>query len=403
MDIYQKQPTIELSRVSDIRIPECMLHPYVLDNEPLNNIYSELGGIIPSQVIMLTGRPGTGKTTLATYTGSHISDYIKNNNKIPKRPHGPVIFISREMSDFQIKMLSTKVGDFDEMELIKDDTPGLWHDWMKVIHQRKIHPSLIIVDSIQKIAQEMGGSNNKNQIKIVEFFKKYSKATYTPTILIGHVSKAGQYIGPSYLQHEVDSHIHLTLDKDINGIVITQEKNRYNDITTTAMMYFEGDHLRFEGDTFKEIINDDITFEELLESFHGTNQLRKTILKSSVEKLFTKFIYKLKDKFREELDRSNIKNIKLKYNNSEKFYCNIKDHSITIGLKAINNFYDNTRSSYEHESTYMNKIVRTKEDVCIWSFLHEFLHLIEGPNHDTMFFQKIYKIAKENKQWFSNK
>ena len=116
-------PTTKFKRLSEIEIPECMFHPYQFDDLALNSIYSDLGGLLPSQLIMLTGMPGSGKTTLATYTGSLMSQYLENSEPYPKRPHGPIILISREMPDFQIKMLSKKVGDFDNIMLLNDREP----------------------------------------------------------------------------------------------------------------------------------------------------------------------------------------------------------------------------------------------------------------------------------------
>ena len=140
--------------VNDIHVPDYMYNPYKLDNDVLNNMFSDLGGIIPTQIVLLTGMPGSGKTTLAGYIGSHVSDFVLNNPPIEDRPHGPVVFISREMSEFQIKLLSLQVANFGDIILLKPSAKvSEINEWIDDILELK--PSLIILDSIQQLAKEL--------------------------------------------------------------------------------------------------------------------------------------------------------------------------------------------------------------------------------------------------------
>jgi len=60
-------------RVSEIVVPEQFFHPLKTQSPELDAVFSELGGIIPSQVTLVTGNPGSGKTTLCAVVGSRLS------------------------------------------------------------------------------------------------------------------------------------------------------------------------------------------------------------------------------------------------------------------------------------------------------------------------------------------
>lgn len=87
-----------LKRAGDIIVPDKLFHPIRTDNVEIDGAFSELRGIIPSQVVLMTGTPGSGKTTLASVIASRA-----------QRSDGrPAVFLSYEMSDFQLKLQAKK-------------------------------------------------------------------------------------------------------------------------------------------------------------------------------------------------------------------------------------------------------------------------------------------------------
>lgn len=392
-------PITKFSKMSEISIPECMFHPYELDDESLNLMYSDIGGIIPSQVIMLTGIPGSGKTTLAAYTGSLVSQFLANSTPYVGRRHGPVFFISREMSDFQIKLLSKKVGDFDEMVLLKDDEPGFYQNWLKDIFPH--NPSLIILDSIQKLAYEMGGSINSNQINIVRVFKNYAKKSNTPIILIGHCTKEGKYIGPSYLQHEVDTHMHITVDKTNDNRSIKNIKNRFGSVAKEVIMRFTEAGIVLEGDVLNIDTDTQITTPE---EFHTLNQKNKRITPRSMQGLFKTMFSDLKIKYNDRIKRANKipNNLSLVFDQRKNIKSETIKNTLWVGLGVVKDFTIETNGYPDTEYQYINQICKTKEDKLIWMFLREFVRLFEESTPNSIeFIQEVWKIAKENRHLFS--
>ena len=179
-------------KISDIVVPDNMFNAIKTDNPEMDSVLSELGGLIPSQVIMITGNPGSGKTTLSAVIGSRVVKTV---------PDRPVVFLSYEMSDFQLKLQAQKIPGFSDLLIstheFHKDAAGL-DDLMKALDS--INPSMVIVDSLQKMASKMPQGPTRGQIVVVEKFTKWAKKSFTPVLLIGHNDKGGNYAGPSFLK-----------------------------------------------------------------------------------------------------------------------------------------------------------------------------------------------------------
>jgi Predicted ATP-dependent serine protease len=111
---------IDLSSVS-----ESVGNRITLDNTEINRVLG--GGITSDSVILITGEPGIGKSTMLLQIANDCSNY------------GPVLYLSGEESDRQIKSRATRLGiSGDNLilssntyleEFLKDIenyTPSLW-------------------------------------------------------------------------------------------------------------------------------------------------------------------------------------------------------------------------------------------------------------------------------------
>ena len=71
-------------RVSDILVPDILFQSIKTGCSEIDGTFSEIGGLIPSQVSLVTGNPGSGKTTICSAIGSRIA---MNTGR-------PVVFLS---------------------------------------------------------------------------------------------------------------------------------------------------------------------------------------------------------------------------------------------------------------------------------------------------------------------
>ena len=181
----------------------------IVDNE-LNRVLG--GGIVPGSVILISGEPGIGKSTLIL----QISISIKRK----------VLYISGEESQQQIKLRANRISkNQNECYILTETNLELI---LKSIEA--LMPDLIVIDSIQTI-QTDGIENIQGstpQIKeCTSTLIKVAKQTGIPIIVIGHITKDGNIAGPKVLEHMVDVVLNFEGDKNNLYRILRSKKNRF--------------------------------------------------------------------------------------------------------------------------------------------------------------------------------
>ena len=185
----------------------------ISDNE-LNRVLG--GGIVPGSVILISGEPGIGKSTLIL----QISISIKRK----------VLYISGEESQQQIKLRANRISkNQNECYILTETNLELI---LKSIEA--LMPDLIVIDSIQTI-QTDGIENIQGstpQIKeCTSTLIKVAKQTGIPIIVIGHITKDGNIAGPKVLEHMVDVVLNFEGDKNNLYRILRSKKNRFGSTT----------------------------------------------------------------------------------------------------------------------------------------------------------------------------
>jgi replicative DNA helicase len=176
-----------------------------------------LGGLQPSDLIILAGRPGMGKTALAT----NIAFHAATTNRTDEKPQH-VAFFSLEMSADQLanRILSSETGiPSDELRLGKvnadqftnvvktsdaienapffiDDTPGLSVSQLasRARRLKRTHGlGLIVVDYLQLLSAPMG-TRSENRVQeistISRTLKNIAKELQIPVLALSQLSRA---------------------------------------------------------------------------------------------------------------------------------------------------------------------------------------------------------------------
>ena len=172
------------------------------------------GGLVNSSVVLLSGEPGIGKSTLLL----QISDSLGQSRK--------VLYISGEESYGQLKLRAQRLGISGDNLYILTETN------IENINGQidKVKPDVIIVDSIQTIFTEKVASapGSINQVKecALSFIEK-AKGNGISVILVGHVNKEGSIAGPKLLEHMVDAVLYFEGERQQTYRIIRAIKNRY--------------------------------------------------------------------------------------------------------------------------------------------------------------------------------
>lgn len=225
------QPNLSTARSSAItptkatRFSELKLPVYMRIKTGMRELDRVLGGgIVDSSVILITGEPGVGKSTLLT----QISGVLAKDRK--------VLYVSGEESTAQLKFRADRLGvDGKDLFILTETNVD------RVIEECKESAcDYVIVDSIQTMYTEEYTSTAGSITQVRECTMRlinYAKSSGVCVIIVGHVNKEGSIAGPKVLEHMVDAVLNFEGDRQQLFRIIRASKNRYG--STNEIGVFE--------------------------------------------------------------------------------------------------------------------------------------------------------------------
>ncbi len=201
----------------------------VLSEEPARRIATGVGefdrvlggGLVAGQVCLLSGSPGSGKSTLVLAVADSLA----------KRTGRPVLYVSGEESVQQIAIRAGRIGADSEHLLLADDTDlgvALGH-----IDEAGPNLALVVIDSVQTLASSdiEGRAGGVTQVMAVaQALTRVAKERGLPMILIGQVTKDSNVAGPRALEHIVDTTLSLDGDRHTSLRLLRSVKNRFGSL-----------------------------------------------------------------------------------------------------------------------------------------------------------------------------
>jgi replicative DNA helicase len=192
----------------------------------LEGINSKVGGLHKSDLVILAGRPGMGKTSLATNiafaAAQRFSRDIEDGIEPAKSAGAPVAFFSLEMSADQLatrilaeesgissenlrmgkisqqefRQLARAAAELESLPLYIDDTPGLTIAALRTRARRLKRQKgigCVVVDYLQ-LLQGTGRSGNDNRVQeiseISRGLKQLAKELELPVLALSQLSRA---------------------------------------------------------------------------------------------------------------------------------------------------------------------------------------------------------------------
>lgn len=192
--------------------------------EELNRVLG--GGLVAGSVVLISGDPGIGKSTLLL----QVSDAIAS------RKRGQVVYVSGEESSQQLKMRAERLGVQGAGLFIYPETN------MEYVLARleSMDPNLVVVDSVQTVYLEdvNGAPGSIGQIRECTLrLLRWAKKSGVPVFISGHVTKDGAIAGPKALEHIVDVVLYLEGESFNSYRILRSAKNRFG--STNEVGVFE--------------------------------------------------------------------------------------------------------------------------------------------------------------------
>jgi DNA repair protein RadA/Sms len=183
------------------------------------------GGIVPGSVVLVSGDPGIGKSTLLLQLAALLGQG-------PER----VLYTSGEESLQQIKMRADRLTMHSENLMVLAET-----NLAQILGQiEQVRPALAIIDSVQSIyTEELSASpGSVSQVReCASALQRQAKELGVATFLVGHVTKAGNIAGPRVLEHIVDAVLYLEGERFHSYRLLRSVKNRFG--STNEVGVFE--------------------------------------------------------------------------------------------------------------------------------------------------------------------
>ena len=209
------------------------------------------GGIVKGSLVLISGEPGIGKSTLILQAANNIA--------LTRRK---VLYISGEESEEQIKLRGDRI-----CKDLAEDLYVLSETNMENIDEacNALKPSFVILDSIQTLYSNQIDSapGSISQVRLCgNSLMKIAKTRNIPIFIVCHVTKSGDLAGPKTVEHLVDTVLNFTGERDQDLRILRSYKNRYGTTSEIGAFRMEGTGLVEVKDISESLIESSTEIQE---------------------------------------------------------------------------------------------------------------------------------------------
>ncbi len=168
------------------------------------------GGFVPGEVILLTGEPGIGKSTLLLKVSSKLKSlYVSAEEALSQVKH--------KVERFSLKSQALFFTEEKEIEKI-----------LSLVEKEDFE--LVVIDSLQTVFSKslVSPAGSIGQLKaVLQLVLETAKKKQIVFVLVGHLTKSGEYAGPKTLEHMVDCVLYIEGDRHLPVRILSSSKNRF--------------------------------------------------------------------------------------------------------------------------------------------------------------------------------
>lgn len=225
--------TKQVEVLKDIVVPDRFYKRIDIGVPVLNEIFGgqEMPGILRSTGFLFTGMPGAGKSTFALQMADLLQRHAGQS----------VLYNVGEENKYMVKMRADRLGLTKNFCLSQYDNV---EDLKRYCDENGVE--FLVQDSLQSLRyKDLEG--NKLLKALGEYLVNWKEESDITMLLVGHITKGGDFAGPMSLKHDLDAHIHMKCSKDTGGRIIELLKNRFGPATIPYEMPISSSGLDFQN------------------------------------------------------------------------------------------------------------------------------------------------------------
>ncbi len=194
------------------------------------------GGVVLGSLVLVSGDPGIGKSTLLTQLALNVKELGTNGStsRNLERSTPPsssslapssCLYVAGEESPQQIKLRADRINPNAKLPVINETDVDVI-----IGAAEEFRSTLIIVDSIQALETQDLESAPGSIAQVRECahrLQRLAKKLHIPIFLVGHVTKEGNIAGPKTLEHLVDVVLSLEGESTSQFRILRVTKNRF--------------------------------------------------------------------------------------------------------------------------------------------------------------------------------
>ena len=181
------------------------------------------GGLVPASLVLVSGDPGIGKSTLLLMALAAMSRERK------------VVLVTGEESSAQVKLRADRLGGASDVRILAETNLDAVCATLE-----SERPAVCVIDSVQTLYSPELGSAPGSVAQVREAagrLLRLAKEQHVATFLVGHVTKDGAVAGPRVLEHLVDCVLQFEGDRYRSHRILRAVKNRFG--STNELGVFE--------------------------------------------------------------------------------------------------------------------------------------------------------------------
>ncbi len=182
------------------------------------------GGIVKGSIVLLSGDPGIGKSTILLQVCKAFEDRLN------------ILYVSGEESPNQIKLRAARLlVEGNNVSVLSDTNTQNVCEYIK-----SDKPDIVMIDSIQTMQIEEISSSPGSIVQVREstnMLLRTGKSLDIPIFIVGHVNKGGDIAGPKVLEHIVDTVLYFEGERNQSYRILRAIKNRFG--STNEIGVFE--------------------------------------------------------------------------------------------------------------------------------------------------------------------